>query len=169
MNCCVYPPRFHLLFLTAALLPLLAAWAYFVLPTETIPFSARVGMGVGLAAVPIGCLVMFLLRRPVIRVDASGISYYPRRYQKIHWPEVVGVERAPLIEPTTDGLLNHGKDGWRPVNVFVRASDKYLPESGVAADAKGADAMRLQIRFVGLAPVSDEVYECIQRRLATVA
>ena len=166
MNCSVYPPRFHLLFLTAALLPLLAAWAYFVLPAETIPFGVRVGMGVLLAAVPVACLVIFLTRRPVIRVDDAGISYYPRRFQIIRWPEVVGVERAPLIEPTVDGLLNHGKDGWRPVNVFVRASDKYLPESGGAADAQGADAMRLQIRFAGLAPASDEVYACIQRRLA---
>ena len=165
MNCSIYPPRYHLLFLAAALLPLLAAWAYFILPLETIPFGGRVGIGVALAALPVACLVTFLARRPVIRVDDSGISYYPRRYQKIRWPEVVGVERAPLIEPTTDGLLNHGKDGWRPVNVFVRSSDKYQPERGVVAD-KTAEAMRLQIRFAGLAPVSGEVFECIQRRLA---
>ena len=160
MNCSVYPPRFHLLFISVALLPVLGAWAYFVLPVETIPFGVRVGMGGLVAAVAVGCLVTFLARGPVIRIDDSGISYYPRRYQTIRWPEVVGVERAPLIEPTTDGLLNHGKDGWRPVNVFVRASDKYLPGGG-----GGAASMRLQIRFAGLAPVSGEVFDCIQRRI----
>ena len=165
MNCSVYPPRFHLLLVTAVLLPLLVAWAYLVLPRETIPFGGRVGIGVLLAALPVACLVTFLARRPVIRVDDSGISYYPRRYQTIRWPEVVGVERAPLIEPTTDGLLNHGKDGWRPVNVFVRASDKYQPVNGADLDER-AEAMRLQIRFAGLAPVSGEVFECIQHHLA---
>ena len=164
MNCSVYPPRLHLLFVSAALLPVLAAWAYFVMPMETIPFGVRVGMGVLVGAVAVGGLVAFLLRQPVIRVDAKGISYYPRRYQTIRWPEVVGVERAPLIEPTSDGLLNHVKDGWRPVNVFVRASDKYLPEGGEAIDEE-VSAMRLQIRFAGLAPVSDEVFDCIQRHL----
>ena len=164
MNCSVYPPRLHFLFVSAALLPVLAAWAYFVMPMETIPFGVRVGMGVLVGAVAVGGLVAFLLRQPVIRVDAKGISYYPRRYQTIRWPEVVGVERAPLIEPTSDGLLNHVKDGWRPVNVFVRASDKYLPEGGEAIDEE-VSAMRLQIRFAGLAPVSDEVFDCIQRHL----
>ncbi len=164
MNCSVYPPRLHLLFVSAALLPVLAAWAYFVMPMETIPFGVRVGMGVLVGAVAVGGLVAFLLRQPVIRVDAKGISYYPRRYQTIRWPEVVGGERAPLIEPTSDGLLNHVKDGWRPVNVFVRASDKYLPEGGEAIDEE-VSAMRLQIRFAGLAPVSDEVFDCIQRHL----
>ena len=164
MNLCVYPPRFHLVLLSAALLPLVAAWAYLVLPQEGISFEARIGLGVLAAALPAGCLVAFLLRRPVIRVDASGISYYPRRYQTIRWPEVVGVERAPLIEPTSDGLLNHGKDGWRPVNVFVRASGKYQPEDGSPADEE-IEAMRLQIRFAGLAPVSGEVFDCIQSHL----
>ena len=164
MNCCIYPPRFHLLFLSAALLPVLTAWAYFVLPAETIPFYARVGMGGLVGAVAVGCLVAFLLRQPVIRVDDAGISYYPRRYQTIRWPEVVGVERAPLIEPTTDGLLNHVKDGWRPVNVFVRISDKYRPEGGAPTEDK-ASAARLQIRFAGLAPVSGVVFDCIQRHL----
>ena len=164
MNSSVYPPRLHLLFVSTALLPVLAAWAYFVMPMETIPFGVRVGMGVLVGAVAVGGLVAFLLRQPVIRVDAKGISYYPRRYQTIRWPEVVGVERAPLIEPTSDGLLNHVKDGWRPVNVFVRASDKYLPEGGEAIDEE-VSAMRLQIRFAGLAPVSDEVFDCIQRHL----
>ncbi len=170
MTCSVYAPKTFLVTVSALLILVLAAWGYFIFPQADASPLWRFGTGAFLAAVLLACLIGLLVRKPLLRVDETGIAYHPKRFPKIDWADVLDVERVPLIEPTPDGLINHLKDGWRPVNIFVVGSNKYLRRLPAALRQRqsvdaGTDAVRFQFAFVGRALASAEVYECIRRHL----
>ena len=143
--------------------------ARFVLHADLL-VTATIFLGPPLLA----AVAVLFLRKPVIRVDKKGVAYHPRALPRIVWEDVAGVDRAPLVEPTVDGLVYHLEDGWRPVLVVLRDGDKYLRrlpravQSGLIVERESADVC-FRIDFTGLSPASAKVYECIQRHLAMTA
>ena len=165
MSCSIYAAKpFSLAMLIVS--GLAAAVAWFV-------FKAGVATTAGIFVGPpllLALLVLFL-RRPVIRVDHKGVAYHPRSLPRIGWADVAGVDRAPLVEPTVDGLIYHLEDGRRPVLVVLRNAGKYLErlpravQTGLMVERESADVC-FRIDFTGLAPASGKVYECIRQHLA---
>lgn len=168
MTCSIYaskPFSLALLILSA----LAAALAEFVFHADLLVVAGI------LAGPPILLAIMILsLRKPVIRVDQKGVAYHPRSLPRIGWADVAGVDRAPLVEPTVDGLIYHLEDGRRPVLVVLRDADKYLErfplglQSGLIVERESAD-LCFRIDFTGLAPASSKVYDCIRRHLTASA
>ena len=171
MMCSVYPSRPFLLTTLALLVLVLAAWGCFVsLKADSPTVAARIVTCGFFAVALLACLVGLLVKQPLLRVDETGIAYHPKRFPKIEWADVLDVERVPLIEPTPDGLINHLREDWRPVNIFVTGSDKYLRRLPATMRQrqnvdKMTDAVRFRFAFVGRSPASAEVYECIRRHL----
>ena len=159
-----FSPVLWLLVLSA--LGAAAAWFAFHLDLRVV---AEILVGPPLLAA--GLVVA--LRRPIIRVDQNGVAYHPRSLPRIAWPDVAGVERAPMVEPTVDGLVYHSEDGRRPVLVKLRDPSKYLRQlpnalqTGLMVERETADTVHVcfRIDFVGLSPASVKVDQCIQHHL----
>ena len=98
--------------------------------------------------------------------DAASPTH-PGQLPRLAWTALDGVKRAPLIEPTADGLVYHQKDGWRPVLLVLRDSGECPPpwRPLLTRDRETGRAC-CRIEFTGLAPASAEVQACIQRHLA---
>ncbi len=165
MSCSIYaskPFSLAVLILSA----LAAVFSRFVLHADLF-----VTAGIILGPPVLATVAILSLRKPIIRVDERGVAYHPRALPRIRWEDVAGVDRAPLVEPTVDGLIYHMEDGWRPVLVVLRDADKYLKrlpravQSGLIVERESAD-LCFRIDFTGLSPASAKVYECIRRHLA---
>ena len=165
MTCSIYaakPFSLAMLILSA----LAAALAWFVFHADPVTTA-----GIFLAPPLLLAVLILSLRRPIIRVDKKGVAYHPRSLPRIAWADVAGVDRAPLVEPTVDGLIYHLEDGRRPVLIVLRDADKYLQrlpravQTGLMVERETEDVC-FRLDFTGLAPASNEVYECIQRHLA---
>ena len=165
MTCSIYAAKpFSLAMLILSALAATCAWFVF---HAGLPVTAGIFAGPPLLL----AALIFVLRRPIIRVDKKGVAYHPRSLPRIAWADVAGVDRAPLVEPTVDGLIYHLEDGRRPVLIVLRDADKYLQrlpravQTGLMVERETADVC-FRIDFTGLAPASNRVYECIQRHLA---
>ncbi len=165
MNCSVYGSK-PLSLVTLAVSAPAAALVRFALHADQ-----WVTLGVCLLPPLLGGVVDILFRRPVIRVDRRGVVYHPRSLPRIGWADVAGVDRAPLVEPTVDGLVYHPEDGRRPVLVVLRDADKYLQrlpnalQTGLMVERDTADVC-FRLEFTGLSPASAKVYECIRHHLS---
>ncbi len=164
MRCSIYASKpFSLVLLLLSALA--AASARFAVHADL-----RVTAAILLSPPLLVAATILLLRKPIIRVDEKGVAYHPRALPRIVWEDVAGVDRAPLVEPTVDGVVYHGEDGWRPVLVVLRDGDKYLRwlpsalESGLLVE-RAPRRVCFRIDFTGLSPASAKVYDCIRRHL----
>ncbi len=165
MTCSIYASKpFSLLLLLVSALAAAAAW--FV-------FQADLRLTAGIFAGPslLAALLIVALRKPIIRVDQRGVAYHPRSLPRIGWADVAGVDRAPMVEPTVDGLVYHSEDGRRPVLVVLRDADKYLRrlpsavQAGLMVERETEDVC-FRLDFTGLPAASAKVYACIQHHLS---
>ncbi|MBE7210873.1 MAG: hypothetical protein INR65_07615 [Gluconacetobacter diazotrophicus] len=169
-NCSIYATKtFSLVPLLLVLSALAAAAAWFVFHQDP-QLVAEILAGPPLLA----ALLVIALRRPVIRIDKNGVAYHPRSLPRIGWADVAGVDRAPMVEPTVDGLIHHPTDGRRPVLVVLRSPDKYLRrlpnalQTGLMVERETGDVC-FRLDFTGLPSSSAKVYGCIRQRLVVSA
>jgi hypothetical protein len=155
------------------LLGMVALVVHYILPVSHVPLVFRIIFLslVGLAS--LAQVASLISPKPVIQIDETGIRYYPRWFPLIEWRDVIRAERLPLVQHIGNKTHTFIRDGLRPVNVFVRGVEKYLPRIPASMRksllvSNEMDCVRFELSFTSLSPLSEEVYECIQHYLTQV-
>jgi hypothetical protein len=170
MRCSVYSSKPFSLVMIPVLLGMIALVVRYILPDSHVPLVFRILflalVGLGLVAQVAG----LISPRPVIQIDETGIRYYSRWFPLIDWRDVIRAERVPLVQHIGSKTHTFIREGWRPINVFVRGVEKYLTRipTGMRKPllvSNEFDCVRFELSFTGLSPLSEEVYDCIQHYL----